>query len=87
LYKVSAYIVGVRFLTIKKQKMNRRKLNDKAKKYLDNTGFGSGTNITLHSAKCLMVDFYIENQKLFCDNCSNVVVRDEGDWCDKCINN
>ena len=42
--------------------MNRSELNEKAKKYLSNSGFGTGTNITLHAAKCLMVDFYIDNQ-------------------------
>ena len=44
--------------------MNRSELNEKAKKYLANAGFGTGTNITLHGAKCLMVDFHIDETKL-----------------------
>jgi hypothetical protein len=42
--------------------MNRSELNEKAKKYISNAGFGTGTNITLHGLKCMMVDFYIDNQ-------------------------
>jgi hypothetical protein len=44
--------------------MNRSELNEKAKKYLANAGFGTGTNITLHGAKCLMVDFHMDETKL-----------------------
>ena len=42
--------------------MNRSELNAKAKKHLSDAGFGTGTNITLNGAKCLMVDFYLNNQ-------------------------
>jgi len=42
--------------------MDRSELNEKAKKYISDAGFGTGTNITLHGAKCLMVDFYLDNQ-------------------------
>ena len=42
--------------------MNRSELNEKAKKYISNEGFGTGTNITIHGLKCMMVDFYLENQ-------------------------
>lgn len=42
--------------------MNRSELNDKAKKYISNAGFGAGTNITLHGLECMMVDFYLDNQ-------------------------
>jgi hypothetical protein len=42
--------------------MNRSELNDKAKKYISNAGFGTGTNITLHGLKCMIVDFYLDNQ-------------------------
>ena len=51
--------------------MNRSELNEKAKKHISDTGFGTGTNITLHGAKCLMVDFYLDNQVK-----NNVVLAD-----------
>lgn len=43
--------------------MDRSELNEKAKKYISNAGFGTGTNITLHGLKCMMVDFYLDNQE------------------------
>jgi hypothetical protein len=42
--------------------IGRSELNEKAKNHLNNAGFGIGTNITLHGAKCIMVDFYLDNQ-------------------------
>ena len=45
-----------------KSKTDRSELNEKARNYLSNQGFGTGTNITLHGAMCLMVDFFLDNQ-------------------------
>jgi hypothetical protein len=42
--------------------MNRSEANEKAKQYISNAGFGTGTNITTHALKCMMVDFYLDNQ-------------------------
>ena len=27
-----------------------------------------------------------QSEQLVCENCGEVEVRDEGDWCDKCLN-
>jgi hypothetical protein len=43
--------------------MNKNELNDKVKKYISNAGFGTGTNITLHGLKCMIIDFYLDNQE------------------------
>lgn len=42
--------------------MNRSEANEKAKQHISNAGFGTGTNITTHALKCMMVDFYLDNQ-------------------------
>jgi hypothetical protein len=42
--------------------MNRSELNKEAIKYINNAGFGKGTNITIHGLKCMMVDFYVDTQ-------------------------
>ena len=42
--------------------MNRSEANEKAKNHISNAGFGTGTNITLHGLKCMLVDFYLENK-------------------------
>ena len=42
--------------------MDRSELNKKANDYISNAGYGRGTNITLHGLKCMMVDFYLDNQ-------------------------
>jgi len=47
--------------------MNRSELNEKAEKYISNAGFGTGTNITIHSLKCFMVDFYLDSQQNITD--------------------
>ena len=42
--------------------MTREETNEKAKRHIANAGFGTGTNVTIHALKCMMVDFYLDNQ-------------------------
>lgn len=42
--------------------MNRSEANEKARKHISNAGIGTGSIITTHSLKCMMVDFYLDNQ-------------------------
>ncbi len=55
---------------------DRSTLNDMAKKHIENIGFGTGTNITVHALKCCMVDFYLDNQPEM-----KQTAMDFAEWC------
>ena len=66
---------------------------EKAKQYLDNEGYGTGSNFTLNTVANLMAEYAAKNfvgrsEQLVCDHPDEAIIRDKPtDYCLACNRN